>query len=537
MSMRLAAMARREWKARRWALRLAACAALAAVLAGACAPVAGPPAPGPEAAAPAAPAWPWDPDVRDVRELPQDLAAYLVAPADPAGPAGPADEAAPANPTVRDTSEDWVFTPEEHAALAVDFEARHFAPWTWTATSYANATEALWGVEKYVGKPGWGENLRVLPSDHAEELARYAHPEAFPSMNRRAVVLAPAALRVLPTARPFFGDPARAGEGFPFDYFQNSGLWPGTPVLVTHATEDGAWLFAEAGHVSGWLRPGEVAWVDDDFVRAFRTGRYAVVLEDGTPLTDFSGTFRTRAHLGTLLPLDGAPDAYGMTVLVPAADADRRAVLRRASLARGAGAPWPLPPMRRVLAVVGDRMMGQPYGWGGLYENRDCSALLRDLFACVGVWLPRNSAQQAQKAGVLVDVAALAPADKERELLERGVPWRTLVWLRGHIMLYVGARNGRPVVFHDAWGVRVTDAGGREGRRIIGKAVVTTLTPGAEVPGASDLRERILGLTFLAAPPITPGIGGAPADAHVAPGNAAAPAPVAPASANTPTRP
>ena len=56
-------------------------------------------------------------------------------------------------------------------------------------------------------------------------------------------------------------DPAKAGEGFPFDYFQNSALWPGTPLLITHASRDGAWLFAEAGMVAGWVPAQDVAFV------------------------------------------------------------------------------------------------------------------------------------------------------------------------------------------------------------------------------------------------------------------------------------
>lgn len=48
-------------------------------------------------------------------------------------------------------------------------------------------------------------------------------------------------------------------------------------------------------------------------------------------------------------------------------------------------------------------------------------------------------------------------------------------------MLYIGQKDGRALIFHNIWGVRTTDLKGREGRKIIGQAVITTLEPGKEL--------------------------------------------------------
>lgn len=48
-------------------------------------------------------------------------------------------------------------------------------------------------------------------------------------------------------------------------------------------------------------------------------------------------------------------------------------------------------------------------------------------------------------------------------------------------MLYIGQRNGEPVVFHSVWGLK-TKINGKLGRKIIGGAVITTLEPGLEQP-------------------------------------------------------
>jgi hypothetical protein len=149
--------------------------------------------------------------------------------------------------------------------------------------------------------------------------------------------------------------------------------------------------------------------------------------------------------------------------------------------------------------MVIDRMLGKPYGWGDLGGNRDCSGSLRDLFTAFGVWLPRNSAAQA-KAYPFVPFGEVPGREKEERLALEGVPFATLLAVPGHIMLYLGTYRGEPWVFHSMWGVR-TLRDGKEGRHIVGSAVITTLRPGRDAanldPRRGDLAERLLGMTFL----------------------------------------
>ena len=159
----------------------------------------------------------------------------------------------------------------------------------------------------------------------------------------------------------------------------------------------------------------------------------------------------------------------------------------------------PQPLSAQAVAVIGDRMMGENYGWGGMYGNRDCSAMMRDLFAPFGIWLPRNSAAQA-KAGDFHSVQDLSVRNKTEAIVRGAEPFRTLLWLPGHIGLYVGCFDGRPVFFHDIWGVRSRLRDGREGRVILGRAVITGLAPGSErsdIDPKGLLIERIRGYSII----------------------------------------
>ena len=117
--------------------------------------------------------------------------------------------------------------------------------------------------------------------------------------------------------------------------------------------------------------------------------------------------------------------------------------------------------------------------------DRDCSAMTRDFFAPFGIWLPRNSAQQAKK-GRIIDLSGMSDEEKERTIVEKGVPFQTLIHLPGHIMLYVGSIGKKAYVMHNMWGIKTGD----NGRYIIGRGVISGLHLGENLPEAD--KESIL---------------------------------------------
>jgi hypothetical protein len=107
--------------------------------------------------------------------------------------------------------------------------------------------------------------------------------------------------------------------------------------------------------------------------------------------------------------------------------------------------------------------------------------MTRDFFAVFGIWLPRHSEDQVKEVGTYINLQGLPSEEKEKIILARGVPYLSLLWRKGHVMLYIGAKDGRALIFHNIWGIRTKDLAGREGRKIIGQAVITTLQPGQEL--------------------------------------------------------
>lgn len=414
-------------------------------------------------------------EVEDLRVMPQDLNAYL-----------------------RPDTADRPLVPKEQVTIRMEgFLQEWQKPWSMTKPEYQrkNIEEIFKRFEK---SPGFGANDRPNSPDFAASLHAAANLAAYPNVVRKAVTVKNTSLRGMPTASPRFSDPSLPGEGYPFDYLQHTALPPATPLLVTHASRDGSWLLAESDLTFGWLPAADVAFVDETVTREFAAGKLAAVIKDQTPLPEAGLT----VDVGAVFPMAGPPDGSGVTVLVPARGASGMAELRRVRLPAGAATPMPMAMTPRNVAAVGNQFMGKVYGWGGLDGKRDCSAMTHDLYVPFGFYLPRNSASQAAFGGS-IPLGDMGGEQKESTIISQGVPFATLVWMQGHILVYVGQYKGRPVVYHDIWGLRTFTDTGRDGRLVLGRAVVTTLRAGEEVPAVGPshiLLNRVRSMSILTRP-------------------------------------
>lgn len=437
--------------------------------------------------------------IRDLARLPQSASAYV----DPATADAPLLDAAASE------------------ALAAAYLREHFGPWDRTAP--AHGPEEVFAFLREPEPERWAsENLAPRTPAWFAALRTACEPEAYPNAAQHAVAVRGTSMRVLPTDQPAFRPFGLPGEGYPFDYLQNTAVWAQTPIFVSHYSRDGAWALCETRFAYGWIPVRDLALVDEEAMRALRVARFLTFTRDRVPLADDFGLFRCLGRVGMVLPCIGEEDG-GLRALILVRDAMGAGELRSVLVPGDAARPFPLPPTPAAFARQADAILGQPYGWGGLYGHRDCSALVMDLYAGFGIALPRNSSRQA-RSGPFTPLDGLADAGKAALVAGKAKPWLTLLWRPGHIMVYLGLRDGEPVILHAAWGLK-TERGGREGRRVIGAAVITGLAPGLELPDLKHpdgvLLHALAGMTRVAAEiPQNPD-----ADATPAPENGAQPCP------------
>jgi len=377
-----------------------------------------------------------------------------------------------------------------------------FSPWHREESSYS-LDEMKWEFEKYSKNQGYGKKGKKHPRTWVKKLIANAHIEDYPNGCFPAITLQNTDMRVLPTSDAHLS--ASRNCVLPFDNMQNSATAADTPIYVSHIAKDKKWVLAETHFAKGWIPTRHIARVDADFMKRWESAPYVVIVKDKTPIYKDKRKPFFYAQLGSFFPKVGE-DGKALQILIAVTGKQGKAAIKKILVPKETAALKPLPLTATKMAEIANELMNEPYGWGGLGRRRDCSSTLMDIFAPFGIWLPRNSSHQAKETGVIVSLRELSPEEKEKTILKQGIPYFTILWLKGHVMLYIGEQEGRVLVFHNFWSIRTRDDSGKKGRQIVGRAAITTLQPGQELrqeEGSGGILHGILGMTFLWPPPGT----------------------------------
>ncbi len=378
-----------------------------------------------------------------------------------------------------------------------------YSPWL-DAKIKSNKKEVFWILKEMNKSTGYGEDLKPNAKAFNDALIKSMDIEHYPSAKIKAVVVRDSDVRAVPTNKPFYLSP----KGYPFDRYQNSLIFQGTPVLITHFNLDKTYAHIQSSFVYGWIKVSDLAYMrDKDIELLTKLKNYVMPIKDKIPLyTDYGG-FYTNARVGELFALipqsQKTPQkpqkkelkAYGFL-----RDAKGYADLQSVILDEKDFFVFPKAFNSENMAYFIDTMLGQKYGWGGLLGNRDCSAFTRDSFANFAILLPRNSYAQSRYANNYVDLSSMKAKEKEDYILKNATPFGTLIYLKGHIMLYLGAYNHQAIVAHSIWSVQ-TQKHFKTLSHKIGGVVITSLWLAEEHNGAFSkkklLIDRVLGMSDL----------------------------------------
>lgn len=288
--------------------------------------------------------------------------------------------------------------------------------------------------------------------------------------------LAQPALRFVASETPLWCIPSRAGlftQPIDRDFDRNrcASLHPGELLRTLRSAEQGAWLYVDAGHSVGWVdqRAGATLEpaVDPDEARARARGEPRAYLTG-----DHEGL-----RAGTSFPwapAGRAPEPGAARVLVPGVEGPQELSLGEdAPLSEG-----PLPFTRARVFEQAFALLEQPYGWGGRAGQRDCSRYTYDLFAQFGLGLARNSGVQAKLGTRSVDLSALDEQPKRAAIREAAAAGVVLLYMPGHIMLYLGHEGGQDYGLSALSEYLTPCAGGEDTVHRLDKVAVTTLELG-----------------------------------------------------------
>lgn len=373
------------------------------------------------------------------------------------------------------------FSKSKQRGLDKKFNDKYFKPWSLSSLDLPSQ-DFGWEVRFVRRKPIYRAKGSVISASVYEKWINNANYGDLDSKRYKAITIKRTNVKALPTSASFFRDPRRTGEGFPFDYNQNSALHINIPLYISHFSKDYRWAFVRASYSFGWIKTSDLAIVNKKFIKKFKNDNYAMVVKDDLRLYDEKNKALSIIKLGALFPI-AKSSKHAKSYLVAKRNKKGQASIHKVKLTNPhLLAKKPLAFTAKNVAIIAREFYGEPYGWGGSYQCRDCSATTRDFLGVFGIFLRRNSSKQA-KDGKSIKIKNWSKAYKKKFINENADPFRSLLYVPGHIVLYLGQYNGEPVIMHTYWGVRK-----KNGTKLItGRTIITTTEPGKE---RRDVKER-----------------------------------------------
>lgn len=252
------------------------------------------------------------------------------------------------------------------------------------------------------------------------------------------------------------------------DLNQLTALSVGTPCAVLAESRDQSWVFVQAKLYSGWVKKENTALAKnkEQALSYLENEKFLVAAEsrvETEPNPFAQDISNLLFQMGDKIPLvdnDEIPDsipennpqaqsAEGCYVVwLPTRKKDGTLQFKKALIARSNDLNEGfLAYSRANIIKEAFKLLGERYGWGGLFKRRDCSRFIMDIYRTVGIELPRDSniAQQKIAAGKSIEISGdLKTRKKFLNRLEAG----DVVYMKGHVVMYLGKRDDKHYLIH-----------------------------------------------------------------------------------------
>ena len=260
-------------------------------------------------------------------------------------------------------------------------------------------------------------------------------------------------MRLLPT-----DEVVSAEREFTFyDELQISSLLLNEPVVILHTSTDREWYLVMSIACSGWVHAEDVAISEsyEEWDRDRKPEDFLIFTEDKVDL-EFDPMNEEASELqismGVKLPLDQTDnyrkskegrEAYeNYVVKIPTRDPKGNLAWKHAFVPVSRGVHYGyLTLTQENIIEVAFHALGARYGWGGMYNARDCSLYIMDVYRCFGIYLPRNTSGMKAMQCKTIDVSDYS--DEEKKNAIKDLPIGSILLIQGHAMLYLGEVDGK----------------------------------------------------------------------------------------------
>nr|WP_237709674.1 NlpC/P60 family protein [Microbulbifer agarilyticus] len=301
------------------------------------------------------------------------------------------------------------------------------------------------------------------------------------------VVVTRASMRSYPTTTRVL----KSIDDADLDRFQETGVFPGQRLAILHESADGEWWFAVNYHYAAWVPKTAVAIGVREQINTWHEDAHRLTVTGSQVKTNYnpvdSRTSEVVLDMGVSLPLLSAADVGHningqnphASYIVSLPVRGEAGVLEFAPtlIGRAQDVSVGLLEYRPALVLQqAFKFLGERYGWGHDYNGRDCTGFVGEVYKSFGILMPRNSGQQGKshfaptKRFAAGDDVARAEALAELQVGD-------LIYIPGHVMMYIGTIDGEPFVIHDVTGLSYYQKDESFYRGTLSGVSITPLTP------------------------------------------------------------
>ena len=223
-----------------------------------------------------------------------------------------------------------------------------------------------------------------------------------------------------------------------YDRFQETGLEFGEGVLIYHESTDGKWYFVQSYNYNGWVEKENITIVSKEEMASYINPSEFILVTDDELVID-NVIYRMCTKFPYVKTVGSSficsfvtKDGIGETLIPVSSD-----------VCMGY-----LPYTTENVLKQAFKLLGNLYSWGDdNIHGHDCSSTMNAVYRLFGFIMPRNTSNQLKIPLHYEDLNSLSVSAKEK-LLDNVLPG-TLVFLSGHVTMYIGCDNEIYYLLHN----------------------------------------------------------------------------------------
>ncbi|ABW18472.1 C40 family peptidase [Alkaliphilus oremlandii] len=267
-------------------------------------------------------------------------------------------------------------------------------------------------------------------------------------------------MRTFPTDDRLFSSP----EDYNIDRLMETAIYPVEPMVILSESKDGEWYFAQMYNYLAWIPSKDVAITDKSTLFDYINSKDFIVVTGKRVYTNYNPLkpeiSELQLDMGVRIPLASYEEVKGsfydqnpsgnFVIKLPTINTDGNLAFDYALIQRLDDVSIGyLPYTKANIINQAFKFQGERYGWGGMFNGRDCTSFMLDIYRTMGIKLPRNSSEQGKlAAGVFYEMSETMTIEEREKILDKLEPGAGL-YMSGHAMLYLGKYKDEYYMIHD----------------------------------------------------------------------------------------